>query len=104
MADTELIRRTAADLSTLLSSGEVSAVEVTQAHLDRIAEVDGPGADGPGVHAYLHVAAEQALAAAAAVDAARAAGESLGALAGVPIAVKDVMCTRGLPTTAGSRI
>src|SRR4051794_41355600 len=101
----ELTRRTAAELAGLLAAGEVSAVEVTQAHLNRIAAVDGPTAAGaPGVHAFLHVAAEQALADAAAVDACRAAGEQLPELAGVPIAVKDVMTTQGLPTTAGSRI
>jgi aspartyl-tRNA(Asn)/glutamyl-tRNA(Gln) amidotransferase subunit A len=101
----DLTRRTAADLAGMLAAGEVSAVEVTRAHLDRIAAVDGPAASGePGVHAFLHVAEKQALADAAAVDAARAAGEQLAELAGVPIAVKDVMTTRGLPTTAGSRI
>jgi len=102
---TDLTRRTAADLAGMLAAGEVSAVEVTRAHLNRIAVVDGPTASGaPGVHAFLHVASEQALAAAAAVDGDRAAGEQLHELAGVPIAVKDVMTTQGLPTTAGSRI
>jgi len=105
----ELIRRTAADLAGLLSAGEVSAVEVAQAHLDRIAAVDGARdgnrvAVGPGVHAFLHVAAEHALTTAAAVDVARAAGEELPPLAGVPVGIKDVMTTRGLPTTCGSRI
>jgi aspartyl-tRNA(Asn)/glutamyl-tRNA(Gln) amidotransferase subunit A len=95
---TELTRRDAADLAGLLAAGEVSAVEVTRAHLDRIAAVD------PAVHAFLHVAGEQALADAAAVDQDRAAGEPLPALAGVPIAVKDVMTTRGMPTTCGSRM
>jgi aspartyl-tRNA(Asn)/glutamyl-tRNA(Gln) amidotransferase subunit A len=94
----DLTRRTAADQAQLLSSGQVSAVELTQAHLDRIADVDGE------VHAFLQVSTEQALAAAAAVDSARAAGEQLHQLAGVPIAVKDVMATEGTATTAGSRI
>ncbi|PZF79874.1 Asp-tRNA(Asn)/Glu-tRNA(Gln) amidotransferase subunit GatA [Jiangella anatolica] len=97
-----LTRRTAAELATAVKAGDVSAVEVTQAHLDRIAEVDGSAE--AGVHAFLHVDTDGALAAAAAVDARRAAGEELGPLAGVPLALKDVITTADMPTTAGSRI
>jgi len=89
---------TAADLGRAIGAGDLSAVDVTRAHLDRIAAVD------ERVHAFLHVDNEGALAAAARVDAARAAGEPLGPLAGVPVAVKDVVTTRGLPSTAGSKI
>jgi aspartyl-tRNA(Asn)/glutamyl-tRNA(Gln) amidotransferase subunit A len=92
-----IIHLSAAELSVKLAAGEVSSVEATQAHLDRIAAVDGD------VHAFLHVNSE-ALATAAAVDARRAAGEQLGELAGVPIAIKDVLCTIGMPSTAGSKI
>jgi aspartyl-tRNA(Asn)/glutamyl-tRNA(Gln) amidotransferase subunit A len=95
---TDLTRATAADLADALASKTISSVEVTQAHLDRIAAVDGQ------VHSYLHVDTDGALAQARAVDERRQAGESLGALAGVPIAVKDVMTTKGVPTTCGSRI
>src|SRR5690606_340608 len=94
----DLTRKTAAELAALIARGEVSAVEVTQAHLDRIAAVDDR------VHAFLHVDAEGALAAAHAVDARRSAGEELGPLAGVPVAVKDVFVPGGIPTTAGSKI
>jgi aspartyl-tRNA(Asn)/glutamyl-tRNA(Gln) amidotransferase subunit A len=94
----ELTSLTAAEIAAAVASGQTSAVEVTQAHLDRIAAVDA------AVHAFLHVDAEGALAAARAVDAARADGRALGPLAGVPLAMKDVVVTRDLPTTAGSKI
>ena len=92
-----LITLSAAALADKLASGEVSSVEATQAHLDRIAAVDGD------VHAFLHISAN-ALETAAEVDRKRAAGEKLGALAGVPVAIKDVLCTIDMPSTAGSRI
>src|SRR4051794_4636774 len=92
------IRSTAAETAAAIKIGEVSAVEVAQAHLDRIAAVDDQ------VKAFLHVDTEGALAAAQAVDEARAAGDELGPLAGVPLAMKDVVVTKDLPTTAGSKI
>jgi aspartyl-tRNA(Asn)/glutamyl-tRNA(Gln) amidotransferase subunit A len=94
----ELIRKDASVLAGLVSSGEVSAVEVAQAHLDRIAAVDGD------VHAFLHVDTAGALASAAAVDAKVKAGDKLSVLAGVPLGLKDILATNGLPTTCGSRV
>ena len=85
-------------MAAKLTSGETTSVELTQAHLDRIAAVD------TDVHAFLFVDTEGALAQAAAVDAKRAAGEKLSPLAGVPLALKDVMVQKGIPTTAGSKI
>ncbi|BBH64465.1 glutamyl-tRNA(Gln) amidotransferase subunit A [Actinoplanes sp. OR16] len=91
---TDLTRLSAASLASKIASKEVSAVEVTTAHLDRIAAVD------ERVHAFLHVDREGALEAARKVD----NGEITGPLAGVPIAVKDVVTTKGVPTTAASKI
>nr|KZL97950.1 aspartyl/glutamyl-tRNA amidotransferase subunit A [Tsukamurella tyrosinosolvens] len=98
-ASTEITGATAADLAGKIAAGELSSVEVTQAHLDRIAEVDGE------LGAFLHVSGEEALAAARAVDEARARGEQpASALAGVPLALKDVFTTTDAPTTCGSKI
>ncbi|MFF1790897.1 Asp-tRNA(Asn)/Glu-tRNA(Gln) amidotransferase subunit GatA [Kitasatospora sp. NPDC058243] len=95
---TELIKYTAAETASAIAEGEVSAVEVAQAHLDRIGAVDKK------VNAFLHVDTEGALNAAKAVDEKRAKGEELGPLAGVPLALKDVFTTKGVPTTCGSKI
>ncbi|WP_454130214.1 Asp-tRNA(Asn)/Glu-tRNA(Gln) amidotransferase subunit GatA [Microbacterium aurum] len=94
---TDLTRLSAADLAAKLAAGEVSSVEATQAHLDRIAAVDGD------VHAYLHVS-DHALDVAEDIDRRRAAGEQLGELAGVPLAIKDVLVTTDMPSTSGSKI
>ena len=96
---TELIRLDAATLAEKIAGGEVSSVEATQAHLDQIEATDDR------YHAFLYVAAEQALADAARVDAAVAAGsQPASPLAGVPLALKDVFTTKGMPTTCGSKI
>ncbi|NNG36605.1 Asp-tRNA(Asn)/Glu-tRNA(Gln) amidotransferase subunit GatA [Nakamurella aerolata] len=98
-AATDLTRRTAAELAADIASGEVSAVEVTQAHLDRIAEAE------PQVHAFLHVSGELARQQAEQVDRARAAGEQpASSLAGVPLGLKDIVVQQGVPATAGSKM
>ncbi|OEV31121.1 glutamyl-tRNA amidotransferase [Streptomyces nanshensis] len=96
MAD--LTRLTAAQTAERIANGEVTAVEVAEAHLARIDAVDEK------VHAFLHVDRERALAQAREVDEKRASGERLGPLAGVPVAVKDLFTTEGVPTTVGSKI
>ncbi|MEU1786865.1 Asp-tRNA(Asn)/Glu-tRNA(Gln) amidotransferase subunit GatA [Streptomyces sparsogenes] len=96
MAD--LTKLTASGLAEKIASGEATAVEVTEAHLARIDAVDEK------VHAFLHVDREGALAQARAVDDKRARGEKLGPLAGVPLALKDIFTTKGVPTTVGSKI
>jgi aspartyl-tRNA(Asn)/glutamyl-tRNA(Gln) amidotransferase subunit A len=93
-----LVTLDAVTTAAAIAKGEVSAVEVTRAHLERIAKTDDR------VHAFLHVDSEGALAAAEAVDAKRRSGAALGPLAGVPLALKDVLCQNGIPTTCGSKI
>jgi aspartyl-tRNA(Asn)/glutamyl-tRNA(Gln) amidotransferase subunit A len=98
MSDLDLTHLTASQISEMLVSRAVSSREVTTAHLDRIAAIDAD------IHAFLHVDTEGALATADAIDGARAAGEELGPLAGVPLALKDVLTMKDIPTTCGSRI
>lgn len=93
-----LTQKTALELSELQKSGEVSSVEITKAHLDEIDRVN------PKLNSFLQVTHELAISQAKEVDRQRAAGESLPALAGVPIAVKDNLTTIGIPTTSGSKI
>jgi len=93
-----MIRQSAAQMAAALAEGATSSVELTQAHLDQIAAVDND------VKAFLHVDAEGALAQAKSVDAKRRSGEKLSPLAGIPLALKDVLAQRGVPTTAGSKI
>ncbi|MEU0539355.1 Asp-tRNA(Asn)/Glu-tRNA(Gln) amidotransferase subunit GatA [Nocardia sp. NPDC005978] len=94
----DLTKLDASALAEKIHAREVSSVEVTEAHIARIAEVDGE------INAFLHVAGEQALLAAAEVDRAIAGGEVASALAGVPLALKDVFTTTDMPTTCGSKI
>ena len=81
-----------------LVNKEQSAVELTQASLDRIAAVDGQ------VKSFLTVTADQAIAQAQQVDAQIAAGDTIGLLAGIPIGIKDNLCTKGIVTTCASKI
>ena len=92
------IYSTAAEMASALAAKEVSSVELTQQHLDRIASVDGK------INAFLHIDSAGALEQADAIDKKRASGEKISPLAGVPIAVKDILAQKGIPTTAGSKI
>lgn len=94
----DLIKLTAAQLAQKIASREVSAVEVTKAHLEQIEKVDDQ------VHAFLYVNTQGALAAAEQADKDIAQGNPASALAGVPLGLKDVMASEGMPTTAGSKI
>lgn len=94
----DVTRLSAKAMHAALDTKEISAVELTQAHLDRIAATDDK------VGAWLAMMDESALAKAKDVDSRRAKGEAVGVLGGVPVGIKDLMCTKGVPTTAGSRM
>ncbi len=91
-------RASALDLAAAVRSGGRSAEDVLDEHLARIAERE------PEIHAFNELTESHARAAAAAVDRAVADGQDPGPLAGVPVAIKDNLCTRGIPTTCSSRI
>jgi len=92
------MNESAAGIAAAVRAGEVRAADVTEAALARLAALE------PKLHAFLHPMPEEAHRAAAALDERRKRGEELGPLAGVPVALKDNLCTRGVPTTCGSRI
>ncbi len=110
----ELIEYSAFELNQLLLECKVSAVEIVQAHLNHIAQVDGQSGtldygcltaeDEVRVHSFITLTAERALEQARKVDKKVAAGQDPGALAGVPFTVKDIFCVEGVPATAASRI
>src|SRR5687767_8971845 len=89
---------TATELLDALCRGDVTAVAVAEAHLERIGAGDGV------VHAFLHVDRDSAIRQAEAVDWKRRAGHPVGRLAGLPVAIKDNLCTQGVPTTCSSRM
>src|SRR6516164_8538523 len=93
-----MVNFSACELLSQFAAGEVTAQALAAKCLDAIRRLD------PQLRAYLHVDEADALAQAGAVDGKRRRGEPLGALAGLPVALKDVLCVRGQPATAGSRM
>lgn len=98
MMNMELYKKTASELSRLLQKKEISSVELTKDILARTESVEKK------VQGYITLTAEDALKSAAIVDSKRAAGENLGALAGIPVAIKDNICTKGTLTTCASKM
>ena len=98
MNDAQLVKLTAAQMAEKLQAGEVTSRELVQAHINVIAAAE------PELKAFLSVSATEALKTADEVDRRRAAGEELPELAGVPVAIKDMIVTKGIETTAASRI
>ncbi|MBT5718555.1 MAG: Asp-tRNA(Asn)/Glu-tRNA(Gln) amidotransferase subunit GatA [Gammaproteobacteria bacterium] len=92
-----MINSTVAEISAALKAGDISSVEITQAYLNRIAKLNGE------LNAYITVCEESALEQAAAADAGRSAGNT-SPLLGIPIAHKDIFCTKDILTTCGSRM
>ncbi|OZG56475.1 aspartyl/glutamyl-tRNA(Asn/Gln) amidotransferase A subunit [Aeriscardovia aeriphila] len=98
MNDAQLVKLTAAQMADKLKAGEVTSRELVQAHINVIAAAE------PELKAFLSVSATEALKTADEVDRRRAAGEELPEMAGVPVAIKDMIVTKGIETTAASRI
>ncbi|NCX97529.1 MAG: Asp-tRNA(Asn)/Glu-tRNA(Gln) amidotransferase subunit GatA [Planctomycetia bacterium] len=92
------LAHSATDLVAAVRAGDLTAVACTEAFLDRIESLDGR------INAFLAVDRRRALDQAASIDARRKAGQPLGALAGLPVAVKDALCTTDFPTTCASRM
>lgn len=93
-----LTTKSAAELLSLLEGGDVTSVNVTQAYLNQIVQYDEQ------IRAFIHVDPDAALAQAADVDRRRQAGEAVGQLGGVPVAIKDLLCTKGVATTCASKM